>query len=139
MDAVIAYRGCCLTIEWAMWNDGSLPGLDFYNGLDKRWQARLLALFIRLGESGHIKNTEQFSRYVGDFYGFKIFQAEMPCYFRPNKRVVITHGFIKKKKGVTPASEGKRAETIRQAYEEILAARETCRMLRMKGAGGKDD
>src|SRR5438309_2363344 len=105
----IAYRGPKFTIEYAIRTDGSAPAQDFFNSLDTRWQARLVTLFIRLGDSGRISNTEQFNKFSDEFFEFKAFQCRMPCYFRPDRRVVITHGFIKKKEGSAPRQEGERA------------------------------
>lgn len=124
MELFIAYRGSRFTIEWAIRVDGSVPGQAFYNDLDTRWQARLITLFTRLGDSGLIRNTEQFNKFVDDFFEFKAFQVRMPCYFRPGRRVVITHGFFKKKEGAAPESERERARTIKREYEEKLTAQE---------------
>jgi hypothetical protein len=46
----------------------------------------------------------------------------MPVYFRPGKRAVITHGFIKKREGPAPRQEAERARAIRVEYEERLAS-----------------
>jgi hypothetical protein len=120
MERFVAYSGSRFTIEYAIRNDASVPAMVFYNGLDTRWQARLLTLFTRLGDTGQIRNTEQFNKFVDDFFEFKAFQIRMPCYFRPGKRVVITHGFFKKKEGPAPKPECERAKTIRHEYEERL-------------------
>jgi hypothetical protein len=129
MDNVVAYRGGSLTIEWARIDDGSLPGMDFYDGLQMRCQARLQTLFSRLGETGRIQNCEHFSRFDDEFYEFKAFSVRMPCYFRTDKRVIITHGFWNKKKGATLA-ETERAKSIKNACEEMLASRKKCRRIR---------
>jgi phage-related protein len=54
----------------------------------------------------------------------------MPCYFRPDKRVVITHGFTKKKEGAAPKQEFDRAQTIKTEYEGRLTSE--CRNRRQK-------
>jgi hypothetical protein len=124
MEPVIAYRGSRFTVEFAIRADGSVPGLDFFNQVEERWEARLLVLFKLLGDTGRINSQEQFRKFAGDFFEFKAFQNRMPCYYRADKRVVITHGFIKKKEGAAPKQEANRAELIREEYERRLASSE---------------
>jgi Phage derived protein Gp49-like (DUF891) len=122
MEPFIAYRGIRFTIEYAIRCDGSVPALDFFNVIEARWQARLIVLFKLLGDTGQIRNQEQFRKFMEGFFEFKAFQVRMPCYFRPDKRVVITHGFTKKKEGQPPKQEVERAVRIRVEYEERLAS-----------------
>lgn len=75
-----------------------------------------------LGDTGRIRNPEQFGKFTDGFFEFKAFQVRMPCYFRPDKRVVITHGFMKKKEGVAPKQEIERAVQIKTEYEERLTS-----------------
>lgn len=122
MASNIAYRGVRFSIEYAIRNDNSVPAQDYFHGLETRWQARLLTLYQRLGDTGRISNTEQFNKFADEFFEFKAFQVRMPCYFRSDKRVVITHGFFKKKEGSAPKQEGERAKVIKQEYENRLAS-----------------
>lgn len=126
MDIVVAYRGGRLTVEWARMGDGSLPGMEFYEGLQVRFQGRLHTLFSRFAEAGHIENEEHFGRFGDEFYEFKAFDIRMPCYFRFDKRVIITHGFRDEKRGTAPA-EIERARAIKDAYEEMLASEKISR------------
>jgi hypothetical protein len=50
-----------------------------------------------MADAGRIRNDEQFSKLEGEFFEFKAYQIRMICYFRADKRVVITHGCVKKK------------------------------------------
>lgn len=120
MHPIIAYRGVRFTIEYAIRRDGTVPALNFFNVTETRWQARLIILFKLLGDTGLIRNPEQFRKFTDGFFEFKAFQVRMPCYFRPDKRVVITHGFTKKKEGAAPRQEIERAGQIRVEYEEKL-------------------
>jgi phage-related protein len=115
----IAYRGSKLTVEFAKLTNGSIPGLEFLVALEDRWQARLRALFEPLGEFGRITNQEQFRKVRDEFWEFKCFQVRMLCYFRPGGRVVVTHGFTKKR-GDTPRSELLRARNIKTQYANKL-------------------
>lgn len=128
MEKNVAHRGPRFTIEYAIRRDASIPGLDFFNGLEPRWQARLLTLYSKLCDAGVIKNTEQFNKFgVDDFFEFKAYQVRMPCYFCPGKRVVITHGFIKKKEWSALRPEGERARSIRAEYKERMTSNERSR------------
>jgi hypothetical protein len=120
MRSNVAYRGGRFTIVYAIRGDESIPALDFFDGLDRQWQARFLTLYTRLGDTGRINNTDQFSKFGDDFWEFKAFRYRMPCYYREGRKVVITHGFIKKKEGRAPEQEKRRAEDIQAEYEEKL-------------------
>jgi Phage derived protein Gp49-like (DUF891) len=128
MEPNVAHTGPRFTIEYAIRKDATSPGLDFFNGLDSRWKARLLTLYSKLCDTGVIRNKEQFNKFgVDDFFEFKAYQVRMPCYFRPGKRIVITHGFFKKREGAAPQSESERARNIRAEYEDRIAAKERTR------------
>jgi hypothetical protein len=120
MRTNVAYRGICLTVVYAIRADDSIPALDFFDGLDRQWQARFLTLYTRLGDSGRISNLEQFSKFGEGFWEFKAFRYRMPCYYREGRQVVITHGFIKKKEGRAPEQEKTRACDIWREHEEKL-------------------
>jgi hypothetical protein len=123
MEPQIAYRGARFTIEFAIRVDGSIPGLVFYGQTQPRWQGRLNTLFKLLGETGRINNKEFFRKFTdGGFFEFKAFQVRMPCYFRTDARVVITHGFTKKKEGAAPRQEVERTKTIKIEYEGRLTS-----------------
>jgi len=112
MPRAIAYSGLRFTIDYAIRSSGKSPGLSFYEDLDQSDQAKLNALFARLGDSGRIANTEKFKKLQDNLFEFKSNQIRMPCVFVPNVRVVrISHGFIKKR-GKTPAEEIRRAKQI---------------------------
>ena len=126
MEPLIAYRGPLFTIEFAIRADSSVPAHTFFNELDPRWQARFLVLFKNLGDTGRIRSREQFRKFSGEFFEFKAFQNRMPCYYRPDRRVVITHGFVKKQ-DAAPRQEVERAATIKNEYEGSLASSERWR------------
>lgn len=90
----IAYRGARFKIEFAQLRNGTVPGLEFLNAQEPRWRANMQVLFTRLGDEGRISNREKFKQLENtEFWEFKAFKIRMPCYFRHDKRVVITHGF----------------------------------------------
>src|SRR5438552_18417991 len=92
----ITYRGSRFIIEYARLANGTAPGLEFFNSLEARWQARIQVLYQRLGDHGRILNAEMFKKKEGGFCAFKAYQVRLLGYFRQDARVVVTHGFIKK-------------------------------------------
>ena len=122
-DKHIAYRGLHFVVEFARLQDGLIPGLEFLQEQDVRWQARIMHLFRVLGDTGWISSDEQFKKLQGDFFEFKAFQLRLPCYFAPGRRVVVTHGF-KKKKDSMPKQELIRAKSIKAQYEGIVVSQQ---------------
>ena len=126
-----AYEGRRKVIAYAVRSDDSSPGLDFYEGLDRRDKAKLNALFQTLGDHGEIRNKEKFKKIEEtEFFEFKSFQIRMPCFFLPGNLVIITHGFWKKKDKANPA-EIERARLIKG--EDEAAARKSKKMVRLEG------
>lgn len=114
----VAYVGQRFTIGYAKLKDGSVPAREFLAQQDPRWQARVLSLFQRLGDTGVIQNREHFKKVDNEFWEFKAFQVRMICYFLPGRRVVVTHGFVKKR-DVFDKKELKRAQAIKVESESI--------------------
>ena len=71
----IAYRGVKLRIEFAQLRTGSIPGREFLQAQEPRWQANMQVLFRRLGDEGRINNREKFKQIENtEFWEFKSFQ-----------------------------------------------------------------
>ena len=117
MVSNVAYPGSRLTIEFAIRDDGSVPALVFFHLLEVRKQARLYSLYRVLGDTGRIRNTEQFRRCADDFFELRALQVCMPCYFASDKRVVVTHGYIAVSGCRAKHHESERAKQIRCEYE----------------------
>jgi hypothetical protein len=113
MGRLIAYSGCALTVAFAVCQNGESPGEEFYDGLDEKDQAKMLKLFVRMGDVGRIANRENFKKIENDLWEFKNHQIRMPCFFRPGKILVVTHGFIKKGDAI-PRPQIERAYRIQQ-------------------------
>lgn len=113
---IVLYEGDSHSIELAITEDGECPAKDFLDGLPEGKKAQVLRIIKRLADLGKIHHREQFKKVEDDFYEFKYFQIRMPCFFLPNRRVVITHGFIKKGDRI---GEGQilRMKRIRKEYE----------------------
>ena len=116
MDEHIFYEGPARVIEAAILQDGSMPARDFVESLSEADRAKVYALFRMLGDIGRITNSEKFKKTEGtEFWEFKSFQIRMPCFFLPNRRVVITHGFRKKQDKI-PRGEIERAKRIKTEH-----------------------
>jgi hypothetical protein len=116
MQGPVFYPGHARVIEAAVLLDGSMPAKDFIDSLSDGDQAKLYALFRLLGDTGWIRNQEKFKKVEGtEFFEFKSFQVRMPCFFMGDRRVVVTHGFRKKKEKI-PRGEIERAKRIREEH-----------------------
>jgi len=113
----IAYQGRVHTIGYAVDKNGRSPGKEFFDALPVRDQAKVMSLFVRLGDYGSIRNPEKFRKLEGNCYEFKSFQIRMPCFFSPDGWVLVTHGFWKKRDR-TPRQEIERARRIFEEDQE---------------------
>ena len=115
----VYYEGKVYIVELAIRADGSCPAKEYLDQLFKRskihWE-KIIRPIKRLADFGEISNRQQFKKIEGtDFWEFKSFQIRMPCFFLPDGRVVITHGFSKKEDRIRkPQLEGMKA--IRDEY-----------------------
>ncbi|HKC12901.1 MAG TPA: type II toxin-antitoxin system RelE/ParE family toxin [Vicinamibacteria bacterium] len=87
-------------MEWAQDARGQEPAFTFFEGQEAPDQAKILALFQMLAETGRIPNREKFKslgeRGLG-LFEFKSFQLRFIGDFRPGKRFLVAHGLRKKK------------------------------------------
>ena len=99
----VLYKGKFHTVELAITANGRCPGKKFLDDLSKLDREKILRIIKRLADEGKVTNREQFKKIEGeDFFEFKNFQIRMPCYFRSDGRIIITHGFIKKGDSIKP-------------------------------------
>lgn len=96
------------------------PAWPFSSRLIRDGRLVSLIYIKRLGDFGQIQNREMFRKESGGFWAFKAFQARLLRYFRPDQRVVITHGFSKKGDAIRK-QEFERAARIKQEYEDYLS------------------
>lgn len=98
MEGPTAYRGSKFHIEYAVTSNGSCPAKEFYESLSPRDQAKVMALFMRMGDDGRIWNEEKFKRVEGtEYFAFKSFQIRILCRFQPGGRLILLCGILKKK------------------------------------------
>ncbi len=64
-----------------------------------------MVLFERMGEQGQIRNREQFKKVEDtEYFEFKKFQIRILCRFQPGRRLILVHGFRKKKDRISRAA-----------------------------------
>ena len=89
MEDIVAYRGKSFVIEYAICANGSCPAKELFDSLLERDQAKLMALFVRMGDEGVIRNEEKFKRIEGtEYFAFKSFQIRVICRFQPGRRLI---------------------------------------------------
>lgn len=111
------FEGTHYTIQCLDLGDGTCPAGDFLDSLDGSDRRKLDVLFERLGNTGKIWNKEKFKKLEGSdkIWEFKSFQIRIPCFFGPNKKVILAFG-LRKKKDKYNADEIQRAERYRDWY-----------------------
>ena len=112
----IAYEGPKFTIEWYYTEDGKIPALEYFHGLDNDEKIKTLDLFKLMATEGKIYNQQKFRNEHDQIYAFKPKPHRFMCFFFVGKRIIITNGFVKKKDEL-PAEEKKRALKYQKDYE----------------------
>lgn len=109
-----AYNGRVFSVEFYMHSDGSLPALDWLDSQPLKMQVKFAVLFKKLGDIGKIFNEQKLKHLIGttQLFEFKADQGRILCFFFVGKRVILTHGFLKKS-DKTPRVEIDRAEDIK--------------------------
>lgn len=110
--------GAGIRIEAVVIEDGSCPAEDFLNGLSDENIAKMMARFDTFIRAHPRRvSPEKFKMIEGtDLFEFKCFQIRMPCFYAPGRRLVLTHGLIKKADKLS-SSEIEKAQRIRSTFE----------------------
>lgn len=111
------FAGTHFKIQALEFADGSCPAGEFLDSLDAGDRRKLDVLFELLGNTGKIWNREKFKKLERSeqIWEFKSFQIRIPCFFAPNRRVILAFGVIKKKDKFS-VDEIQRAERYRDWY-----------------------
>lgn len=122
--SAVVISGTVYTIEWATDAQGQMPAREFFDHLSLADQAKILALFGRLANHGHISNRENFkqlgSRAKGDaksLWEFKKHQLRFIGDYRSGRRFVVAHGVRKKKDDLQPSDIDKALRIMREDDE----------------------
>jgi len=80
-------------------------------------QQKFAALFKMLGDVGKIFNEQKFKHLTDSdqLFEFKADQGRVLCFFFVGKRVILSHGFLKKS-DKTPKGEIERAENMKADF-----------------------
>lgn len=113
----LAYHGDIFSIEFYIGGDGSVPAEDWLETQPLKMQLKFAALFKMLGDVGKIFNEQKFKHLTGtdQLFEFKADQGRVLCFFLVGKRVILTHGFLKKS-DKTQKGEIVRAEKIKVEF-----------------------
>jgi phage-related protein len=115
---IIHYNGDRFTVEGAISANGECASKVFLDSLGDGERAKIYKIIKRLADFGVIHNREQFKKVEGELWEFKEFQRRILMYYLPNRRIVLTHGFIKKGDRI-PRAEIDRAQKIMHEYNQI--------------------
>jgi phage-related protein len=97
---------------------------EYLESLQESDRKKVLALLRTTAKAGSPPgNPEKFSKLETPIYEFKSYQDRFPCFFDGQGRILITHGF-RKKKNRTPKEEISRALNLRASYLESKAPQE---------------
>jgi len=113
----LAYKGEAFSIEFYVASDGTSLAQDWLESQPLKMQQKFAALFVRLGDVGRIFNEQKFKHLTGtdQLFEFKADQGRMLCFFCIGKRVILTHGFLKKG-AKTPKKEIERTERVKADF-----------------------
>ena len=121
-DSSIVVYGNQRTIEYAIRTNGSMPAMEFVEGLSDSDQTKMAVLFDRMAQHGNAPNPKQFKPVRGKIFEFKKHQIRVFC-FRKGDRWLLTNGY-KKKRDRLDQGEVDRAERIMGEHLEREAKKE---------------
>lgn len=117
-DRSIAFKGQKFTILWAATGNGRFPALEFFETLEVRNQAKILALFEMLAAMGSISNEQKFKKLQDGIWEFKSYQLRFLGSFRPDGVFVVATG-LKKKRDKHKTKDLGRARRILEEHDEL--------------------
>ena len=117
----LIYEGDIFKIEAYKTDKYETPALEWLEASPERLQVKFAALFKRLADNGRIYNEQKFKHLTGTekIFEFKADDARVLSFFFFGKRVILTHGFIKKSKK-TPKREIERPQKIKKEFEQRM-------------------
>jgi phage-related protein len=112
-----AYQGEIFSIEFYVAGDEACPAEEWLDSQPVKMQQKFAALFAMLANVGRIFNEQKFKHLTGtdQLFEFKVDQGRVLCFFFVGKRVILTHGFLKKS-DKTPKGEIERAEKYKNDF-----------------------
>ena len=113
----LVYAGRCFDIEFYRRESGDVMAEDWLESMPLHIQEKFAALFVWMGDHGRITNEQKFKHLSGSdqIFEFKADHGRILCFFFVGKRIILTHGFVKKG-NKTPKGEIERAEALKQEF-----------------------
>jgi phage-related protein len=113
----IAYQGEVFTVEWYYDSKGKSEPFEYFFEMPIPQQAKVMALFQRIGDTGKIYDQTKF-RFEGDgIYAFKPQPNRFLSCFAKDKKIILLHGFVKKQDKLPP-KEKEKALKRKEDYEK---------------------
>jgi hypothetical protein len=114
-ERFIAYKGKEFTIEWYYNVKRESEALNYFDGLTLERKKKMARLLYVLGETGQIKNREQFTYEDDQIFAFKPQPDRFLCFFFSEAKVIITNAYEKKSQKMPPR-EKERALKFKADY-----------------------
>ena len=120
-QAPLVYDGSIFKIEVYVTQSGQALAEIWLESQPVDLQKKFAALFVRLGDHGKIWNEQKFKHLEesNQIFEFKADSGRILCFFFYGRRVILTHGFLKKGRK-TPKREIERAENIKTDFERRM-------------------
>lgn len=117
IETELLYKGSKFAI-YAIVKSGVCLATDFIeNECTRSEQKKVVALLQRAAEHGPPKNKEKYESLRGGISQFKSYQIRIPCFFDKGGKIILTHGFRKKKtRSKTFRDELEKAKKYRDEY-----------------------
>lgn len=111
------YEGTALRIEFYQSTSGDVPAEEWLDNQQDKIQHKFAALFAWIGDHGKIWNEHKFKHLTGSsqIFEFKADKGRVLCFFFTGRRLILTHGFLKKS-NKTPPGEIERAEAFKSDF-----------------------
>lgn len=91
---------------------------NYFDGLHENDRKKFVRLLRLVADHHPIRNEEKFRHEEDGIYALKSYQDRGLCFFEEGKRLIITHGF-KKKKQKLPRRHLKKAKRLRDLYMQL--------------------
>ena len=114
-ESFTVYCGNKFTLEWYFDAQGTSQAFEYFTGLTRDRQKKIIHLFCLLGDIGKIFNEEKF-RHEGDqIYALKASADRFLCFFFDGAKIIITNAY-EKKTAKMPPNEKKQALKTKNDY-----------------------
>ena len=120
----ILYQGDKYQVEFYYGQNGKMPAKEYFDQLSERVQAKLIALIIRIAETGKIYDKTKYNieDKVLKIFAFKPFSDRFFNFFTKDQRIILTNAYRKQKQKVNKDALNKaidlKKDYMRRTQEE---------------------